>query len=134
MPFQANDFKRELTLLVNKAKAGGTSESEIIELLEDASEMVGEGDPRNPPRNIHAPYVSGDSQVGSILLSTQGEWDGSPTSYSYQWKRGSTNIGIDDSEYTIVVGDSGSSIGCTVTATNANGSTVAPPSNTVAIP
>ena len=134
MAFLASDFKRELLLLVNKAKGGGTDEQEIVDILGDAADAVGEGNPNQPPRNVDVPDISGNPNVGSVLSCTMGNWDGSPTSYSYQWKRGTGTIGTDDSEYTIVAGDSGTTITCVVTATNGAGSTTAPPSNGVAIP
>jgi len=61
--------------------------------------------------------------VGQVLTSTTGTWSGIPTpTYSYQWKRGATNIGTNASTYTLVTGDAGQSITCVVTATNAGGS------------
>jgi hypothetical protein len=60
-----------------------------------------------------------------------GNWNGEPTSYAYQWKRdGSADIGTGDT-YAVVAEDGGHSITCVVTATNAQGSTAAPPSNAV---
>jgi hypothetical protein len=37
-----------------------------------------------------APAISGATQTGSTLTATTGSWLGSPTSYSYQWKRASS--------------------------------------------
>jgi hypothetical protein len=39
------------------------------------------------------PEVSGTTRTGSTLTTTNGTWFGSPTSYSYQWKRASTSGG-----------------------------------------
>jgi hypothetical protein len=75
------------------------------------------------PVNTVVPVVSGSSYVGDVLTTTDGTWTGSPTSYSYQWKRGATNIGTNANTYTLVSADANTNITCVVTATNAIGST-----------
>ena len=45
------------------------------------------------PTNTSAPVISGTTRTGSILSITSDAWTGSPTSYSYQWKRASTSGG-----------------------------------------
>jgi hypothetical protein len=75
------------------------------------------------PVNTVAPNVTGLTYVGDLLTTTNGTWTGSPTSYSYQWKRGATNIGTNANTYTLVSADAGLNITCVVTATNATGST-----------
>lgn len=77
------------------------------------------------PSNTVAPVISGTAVVGQTLTSTTGTWSGIPTpTYSYQWKRGATNIGTNSSTYTLVQADAGntSNITCVVTATNSVGS------------
>ena len=73
-----------------------------------------------PPINTVAPVISGGTSLGSVLTSTTGTWTGTPTiAYTYQWKRGVSNIiGATSSTYTLVVADSGAAITCVVTATN----------------
>jgi hypothetical protein len=75
------------------------------------------------PVNTVAPNVTGLQYIGDLLTTTNGTWTGSPTSYSYQWKRGVTNIGTNANTYTLVTADAGLNITCVVTATNATGST-----------
>jgi hypothetical protein len=70
--------------------------------------------------------------VGSALTCTMGNWLGAPTGYAYQWHSGVTVVGTNSNTYTLVAGDVGNNVSCTVTATNATGSTVGPPSNLVA--
>ena len=77
------------------------------------------------PVNTVAPEVSGIPYVGELLTTTGGTWTGTPTSFSYQWKRGVTNIGTNANTYTLVSADAGLNITCVVTATNATGSTPA---------
>ena len=77
------------------------------------------------PTNSVAPVISGTTIVGQVLTSTTGTWSGTaPITYSYQWKRGATNIGTNASTYTLVQADAGntSNITCVVTATNSAGS------------
>jgi hypothetical protein len=75
------------------------------------------------PVNSVAPDVTGLTYVGDVLTTTDGTWTGSPTSYSYQWKRGATNIGTNANTYNLVSADANTNITCVVTATNAIGST-----------
>jgi len=86
------------------------------------------------PVNTVAPNVTGNYYVGDLLTTTDGTWSGSPTSYSYQWKRGATNIGTNANTYTLVSADAGLNITCVVTATNAIGSTNATSNVNVPLP
>ena len=45
------------------------------------------------PTNSVAPVISGTTLTGSTLSTTNGTWTGSPSSYTYQWKRASTSGG-----------------------------------------
>jgi hypothetical protein len=84
-----------------------------------------------PPTVVDVPSISGDGEVGSVLTATMGNWQGEPTSYSYDWDA----MGADTSSatYTVDALDAGGSITCVVTATNAYGSTEAPPSNAITV-
>jgi len=85
------------------------------------------------PTNTVAPAVTGTSQVGQVLTTDNGTWTGSPTGYTYQWKRGGVSIGgATSSTYTLVNADASSNVTCVVTATNAGGSTAAT-SNSVSV-
>ena len=95
----------------------------------EAWEAITSGPPPAPV-NSTLPVISGTTTIGSVLTTTNGTWTNSPTSYTYQWKRGATNIGTNASTYTLVIADSTAAITCVVTATNAGGSTPAT-SNTI---
>jgi hypothetical protein len=84
------------------------------------------------PVNVDVPHVSGDGTVGEILTCTMGNWEGEPTEYAYLWESDDEDVGTDGS-YLIAASDAGHSITCIVTASNAWGSTTAPPSNAVAV-
>jgi hypothetical protein len=85
------------------------------------------------PGVVDVPYVAGTGTVGQTLTCTIGNWTGEPTQYAYQWQSDGTDIvgGSTSTSYVVVEGDVGHSLACVVTATNAAGSTRAPPSNAV---
>jgi len=90
--------------------------------------------PLAAPRNLDVPLVMGEGTVGAVLSCTMGNWTGEPDGYSYRWMAdGATLTEGEAAEYTVAAGDAGKSVSCVVTATNAEGSTAAPPSNAVAI-
>jgi hypothetical protein len=89
----------------------------------------GEGE-ATAPVNDDVPMVS---QSGTTLNCTMGNWQGEPTSYSYAWQIDGTAAGSDAATYEVQAADVGKSATCTVTATNAAGSTAAPVSNSVTV-
>ncbi len=60
------------------------------------------------------PNISGPALVGSVLSATPGSWT-TGTTFSYQWKRGTTNIGTNSSTYTLTAADVGKRITVVVT-------------------
>lgn len=78
-----------------------------------------------PPANTAVPHVQQESDV---LTCTMGEWTGTPTAYSYQWQLDGADAGTDAASYPVQAADVGQTATCVVTATNAAGSTAAPPS------
>ena len=81
------------------------------------------------PSNTAAPAISGQTVQGQTLSTTNGSWNGSPTSYAYQWQDCSgscSNIsGATHTTYTLAGSDVGDTVRVIVTATNASGSTPA---------
>jgi hypothetical protein len=78
----------------------------------------------NSPANTAVPVISTPSglTVGSIITVSNGSWTNTPT-YGFQWKRNTTIIaGATNANYTLVTADVGDTLTCTVTATNAVGS------------
>lgn len=103
-------------------------------------EVVGQG-PTVPPVNLDIPYVSlasGTGVPGDTLNCTMGNWDHVPSSYAYRWARNGTPIvGANGAAlpYVLASADvSGSELTCVVSATNAIGTTAAPPSNAFVVP
>jgi len=83
------------------------------------------------PVNRDVPHLQGNGAVGEVLTCTKGNWEGEPTSYAYAWKSNTAAVGGTGDTYTVAESDAGHGITCVVTATNAGGSTHAPPSNAV---
>lgn len=85
-----------------------------------------------PPTVVDVPYAS-QSDDGATLSCTVGNWNGQPTEYAYAWHKDGVPTGSVDMPYAVQPDDSGHSLACVVTATNALGSTAAPMSNSVAV-
>ena len=102
-----------------------------INIAVKGSKISGTPPPPIAPVNTIAPVISGTTTLGSVLTTTNGTWTNSPISYTYQWKRGATNIGTNTNTYTLVIADSTASITCEVTAINAAGSSIPATSNTI---
>ena len=116
-------FTNDINVLINKAKAGNLNQVQITSAIQDA---IGGA---HAPGLIDIPFVSA---VGAAATCTQGNWSGAPSSYAYAWKRdAATAIGTNSTNYTMIGADTGHQIGCIVTATNGNGSTISPISNTI---
>lgn len=78
-----------------------------------------------PITNTSPPTISGSAAVGNRISCSTGTWTGSPTSYSYQWRR-ETGVGTGvyadivaatSSTYLCVAGDVGRHLVCAVNAT-----------------
>ena len=85
---------------------------------------------QGPPANVDVPAVT---QTGATLFCTMGNWTGSPTSYAYAWHNDGVANGATNASYTVQPDDSGHSLACVVSATNALGTTDAPMSNSIAV-
>jgi hypothetical protein len=66
------------------------------------------------------PKVTGRTRVGATLTCTGGTWNGSPSAYSFTWRRDGKVIdhGL---RHRVLVGDRGHTLRCEVTARNAAG-------------
>jgi hypothetical protein len=77
--------------------------------------------------------IDGNAWVGQTLAANTGSLNGSGT-ITYQWKRGETNIGTNNSSYTVQTADIGYTITVTVRRSNNVGSITSPATATVTLP
>jgi hypothetical protein len=85
----------------------------------------------DPPVNTLTPVATQDV---NNLTCTTGNWNNSPTSFTYQWSNHNGPVmGATYPSYAITFNDVGVGFTCTVTAINNIGSTVAPLSNNVVV-
>ena len=98
------------------------------EIESDATDAISEGPPPSAPENLDSPTISGSAEVGALLTADPGDWDGNPTSFSYQWFSCDVNFddcpdisGATDSTYVVQAADADRFIGVEVVATNGNG-------------
>jgi streptogramin lyase len=76
-----------------------------------------------PPANTGLPSISGTPAAGQILTCADGSWTNAPTVFTYQWNRDAAPIGAAIRQtYIVQTADQGHALTCTVTATNAGGS------------
>jgi large repetitive protein len=80
------------------------------------------------PVNLTAPAITGTPRVGSPITTTNGTWNPTATSYTYQWKRcdaaGANCVSVTGATvatYTPVAADLNLRLLATVTASNASG-------------
>jgi hypothetical protein len=119
---RAADAGRTLRAVVTATNADGSSTANSNQ----TATVAASGGPVNTVR----PSISGDAVVGGTLTVDVGSWNGSPTSYSYQWLQcagagaACTRVpGATGKSYGIRLGDAYSSLRVDVTAKNADGQT-----------
>jgi hypothetical protein len=120
----SGDVNHTVRAVVTASNAGGST------LATSAQTVVVFSPPPAAPVNTALPAVSGTATQGQTLNTSNGSWNGSPTSHAYAWQdcdsggANCTNIsGPSASSYTLTSGDVGHTIRSVVTATNAGGST-----------
>ena len=130
----AADVGHTIRAVVTATNAGGSTPA-----TSNQTAAV-QADPPAAPSNTTLPAVTGATTQGQTLSTSNGSWGGSPTSYSYQWRRCDTNgancsdiSGASQSSYTLAAADVGHTIRAVVTATNAGGSTPATSNQTAAV-
>ena len=103
------------------ATAGNLGSIGLVGMI--AYESLG---PPAAPSNTTAPVMTGTPVVGNVLTCTAGVWSGNPDPVlTYQWTRdGAAISGATAATYTVQTADASTphKVGCTVTATNSNGS------------
>jgi GH25 family lysozyme M1 (1,4-beta-N-acetylmuramidase) len=96
--------------------------------------------PAAQPTNLKPPQISGQAQVGQVLASSVGTWTGSPTKFTYRWRRcnasGASCLAIPRAtgpRRTLTPDDIGSTLSLVVTATGKGGAASATAGPTVPV-
>lgn len=117
----ANDVGHRLRVVVTATNTNGSASA--------TSEPTATVAPL-PPANTMPPAIFGIAQEGHVLLATHGTWDGSPTSYVYQWQVCNADgvscadiAGATSGSYALTEAVVGARLRVVVTATNGGGST-----------
>jgi hypothetical protein len=98
------------------------------------ADMADIADQLQVPVVVDAPFISqAGTGIGSTLTSTLGNWEGAPTSRTYQWKNAGVNIGTNSPSYTVISTDLGDPFTCTMVATNTAGASAPVVSNTITV-
>ena len=134
---QASDVSHTLVAVVVAGNAGGSTSavSSATTLVESAAPDI----LTSAPTNTRAPVVTGAAVQGQALAVSNGSWNGTPTSYSYQWQRcmsaascsdipGATSAG-----YVLTPLDVWDTVRAQITATNSAGSTSVDSSSTATV-
>ena len=125
------DYQETLRVEVTASNAGGksTATSAQTALVQIAA-----------PINFGLPSISGIDGQGELLTALDGNWNYSPTDFTYQWQQcssagtGCSNIqSATNGNYVPQLGDVGDELRVIVTASNAGGSTEALSTPTVPI-
>jgi len=84
------------------------------------------------PSSLAVPVITGTARTGDRLTTSNGSWTGTPTSYTYQWKRSATSTGVysdivsaTSNSYVVTEFDVGYFIKASVTASNNLGTSTA---------
>jgi lysozyme len=123
------DVGHALKVFVSATSAAGTANA--ITAPTAAVAPAGTS-PAALPTNLTPPQIGGQAQVGQVLASSVGTWTGSPTKFTYRWRRcnatGASCIAIPHAtgpRRTLTPDDIGSTLSLVVTATGKGGATSA---------
>lgn len=106
----------------------------------DGSDNAGDPDLRqltsllpDLPVNAVAPAITGTPVVGQLLKCTGGTWSGAPV-LQRQWLLNGVATGVSGDSYGVTAAEAGQQLSCRVTATGADGQTVASSGIVIPVP
>ena len=119
------DVGHSLKVLVTATSSAGTASTTTVPTAAVAAAGTS---PAARPTNLKPPQILGNPQAGQILTSSVGTWTGSPTKFTYRWRRcnaaGTSCIAIPHavgSRRTLTPDDIGTTLSLVVTATGKGG-------------
>jgi hypothetical protein len=125
----AADVGHALKVFVTTTSASGTA---VATTSPTAAVSPAGTSPAARPTNLKPPQILGKAQDGQVLTSSVGTWTGSPTKFTYRWRRcnatATSCIAIPHAigpHRTLTPDDIGSTLSLVVTATGKGGSTSA---------
>jgi len=123
------DVGHSLKVFVTATSAAGTA---VATSVPTAAVSPAGTPPAARPTNLKPPQILGTAQAGQILTSSVGTWTGSPTKFTYRWRRchagGASCIAIPHAvgpRRTLTPDDIGSTLSLVVTATGKGGASSA---------
>jgi len=115
-----------------RARRASAAALALAAVIAPAAVASAVGAERAAPVNTVSPTISGKPRVGETLSASQGEWQGSPTSFFFQWLRcdstGAGCVPVDGAvgpQYALTMTDVGARMRVEVIAANADGSSPA---------
>jgi len=121
------DSGNTMRVRVTATNADGSSSAQS-----DQTAAVEPATSSSAPKNTSAPTISGTPKVGQTLTADNGNWTGSPTTYTYAWQRCDADIascasivGATGKTYGVRIDDLGYRLRVSVTAKNAKGTATA---------
>ena len=119
------DVGHSLKVFVTATSAAGTA---VATSVPTAAVSPAGTSPSAPPTNVKPPQILGKAQNGQILTSSVGTWTGSPTKFTYRWRRcnaaGNSCVAIPHAlapRRALTPDDIGSTLSLVVTATGKGG-------------
>jgi hypothetical protein len=125
----STDVGHSLKVIVTATSAAGPA---VATSAPTAAVSAAGTPPAAPPTNLNPPQILGNAQAGQTLTSSVGTWTGSPSKFTYRWRRchagGASCIAIPHavgSRRTLTPDDIGSTLSLVVTATGRGGASSA---------
>jgi GH25 family lysozyme M1 (1,4-beta-N-acetylmuramidase) len=121
----STDVGHSLKVVVTATSAGGSATATTVPTAAVAPAGTS---PAARPTNLRPPQILGNVQDGQVLTSSVGTWTGSPTKFTYRWRRcnagGNSCVAIPHAtgpRRTLTPDDIGSTLSLVVTATGKGG-------------
>jgi hypothetical protein len=116
-------------VIASNADGSNSAQSNATDVVASAAAPVPSS---ASPKNTTAPTISGSARVGQNLTANEGNWTGSPTSYTSHWQRCDADaascadvVGAAGKTYGVRDADLGHRLRVRISAQNAKGSTTA---------